>query len=397
MPVCSKISDEEVEEFKKTMYSSKSYEELLKYLGIEIKYCINIGLLMACAIAFKYSAIFIMLCTFIYICISRIYLKQKDRLLIKLALTLLPSIFILIAIFNYNLFQTGTLSKNIVSMKIYLSDLPISWLYAPFDALFFKTTMINSGFIRNLFFNNTFLIATLKTLIVLIFVSIIFILIKNNNSLKLYKLLFLFLSGFLANFLFLFSLTFLFLDRNAIWTPVEDGRYYLPLLPLLFAIVFLLLEKKINIKFFKNSAKKIILVILVFIYLWAVCFFEIYWNKNIKFIRNTSFEVLKEIQYLKENNPLHKIVIFSDEDFHRSSLNFIPAAIFYLEPYNTEWKTLIDGKAIVLLICIPTYRLNHQKSDDNCKSMNYTNSASLFGFDTYREWNNNLIFVKRYD
>jgi hypothetical protein len=234
----------------KMHFSSGYFSKIIvsqKYLGIEIKYCINIGLLMACAITFKYSAIFIILCTLIYIFISRIYLKQKDRLLIKLALILLPSIFILIAIFNYNLFQTGTLSKNIVSMKIYLSGMPISWLYAPFDALFFKTTMINSGFIQNLFFNNTFLIATLKTLIVLSFVSILFILIKNNNSLKLYKLLFLFLSGFLANFLFLFSITFLFLDRNAIWTPVEDGRYYLPLLPLLFAIVFLLIEKKISI------------------------------------------------------------------------------------------------------------------------------------------------------
>jgi hypothetical protein len=366
-------------------------------LGKDKKYCINIGILIALSIAFKYSAIFILLFAFLYICSYKLYFEQKDTLRISLALTLLPSVFLLLVIFIFNLHQTGALSKNVLINPINLSAFPLTWLVAPFDALFFKSTMISSGFIKSLFFNNPILIASLKILIILIYVAILFVFLRNNTNQKINKFLFLFLAGFISNFLFLFLLTYIFFDRNAPWTPVEDGRYYLPQIPLLFGVALLIVKNKINIKFVKNNISKIILATLFLIYLLSICIFEIYWNKNIKSMRNNASDVHREIKYLKENNPHHKLVIFTDDDFHRSSLDFIPEAIFYLEAYNKEWNPDIDGKAIVLLICTPTYRLNHQKIDDYCKNYDHINTGILFGFNNYRQWNGNNILIKRYD
>ena len=268
-----------------------------------------LSILVALIVFYKYSSWYI----FPVVLLMVIYkYRQKIYLLIgNLVIFLILPIITLFAIINYN-----NSAKYAIASHINISELlinafhkfEIAWIFEALNSIFLSPFRIDDV-INKIFgllnFNNGYLFIYAVSLVVfIIFIIIVIFGLKQRRLF--HDLIFVLIVSYMG------ALSYLFLTTGKLphstWTPFEESRYFMAILPLIMLTILKYFSKN---KFLKTKKATIIIIVFCLITLSYATVRAIVDNSKYALNRVIKKELLQEIENIDRINDCPSIILFS--------------------------------------------------------------------------------------
>ena len=366
-----------------------------------------LGLVTSLAILFKYSAIpFIMVVGF-WIFFDESNLKIKNiKFHIRSVTPKLVRFFILpfltiICIFSYN--KLTAENYNTYMANGLLSSSPnwnFNWILGSYRALSFESLLIPKLIYRYYINNLITYDLYLNIYLFLSFLIMCYIGYILYNKGGIYKYIVnLFIISFFSTFLFLLITTTLFFEKKSAWTPVEDGRYYLYLIPILliglFCVIrFIILNKLLFHWYILINRAYIFLSFTIFCFLS----FNIFnYSKNYTYkVNRESLIVYSNINKIIISNNVDNVILFTDSDLYRTFPWFGSKEV-YVGDFQIPPHSFFSKRTLIILTCQHKNIRPHLMFLNNCKDLNYDDNAKKYSFNQFIASDNSVIYWKVID
>ena len=361
------------------------------YANNRINNFIFLGLLAGISVWFKYTALPILLIGSLVLMINY---KDERRLelLIKILEFSIPATVMICVLFIINYlnareFSTITtvgLPKEIIFFKF-------TWLISLFDGLLVDAFILPKIIFRYLgnVIGNEF--STIIKTTYIIFMSLMILLFSFNddkkNIIKMISKI-----SLISVILFLLTTSILFYS-NTEYNPLQHGRYYHFIIPLIMLVIIMELSK--NSIIISKNFNFILTILTVVTNLICSTFFALYLN-NIFRSEQVGSELAKvQVSKIKEQTSPEVVIVFAEGDsFHSSPWKGV-YPLYPRLPTNKELN--FSKKTLVILICGIDSSRNGIIEKNGCEESGFFSLAKLEGFNEYRLNQQKILFWRIFE